>query len=191
MASPWKFLSRLVSRRQSSKEQQDGVIDDVKSEEAVLERVEAATDTARDSFDRLGEGEPEPADQSDAAMTVPEHPAQAGSAVQSEVDRERASLVDAAGTALSDEVDFSAAPTDEAPTISPSKRRPSAKQKRSEKAGLVKSVEILPQPPVSPPTFSDEVQSLDEEIKLLRDQLARKLQVQNAQLRMLLKRFER
>lgn len=192
MASPWKFLARLTSRRRGSKEQQDGVIDDVKLEEPVIPKpVEAATDNTSNSSDRLGEGEPQPADQSDAEMTVPEHSAEAGSSVQGKADLESAKLVDSTSPALSDDADFIATPTPDALTFSSSKKRPSAKQKRSQDASVIKSVEVFPQLPTIVPTFSDEVQSLDEEIRLLRDQLARKLQLQNAQIRMMLERFER
>ncbi|RXT29769.1 hypothetical protein B5P46_01400 [Rhizobium leguminosarum] len=191
MASPWKFLARLTSRRRGSKEQQDGVIDDVKLEEGVSpEPVQAATDNTQISSDRLVEAEPQSADQSDARMPVPEDSANGGR-VQGKIDLESARLVDAAGPALSDGADFTTTPTHEALTFSSFKKRPSAKKKRSQEASVVKSVEVSPQLPTSVPTFSDEVQTLDEEIRLLRDQLARKLQLQNAQLRIMLERFER
>ncbi|CAN7550107.1 hypothetical protein LJR255_003911 [Pararhizobium sp. LjRoot255] len=50
--------------------------------------------------------------------------------------------------------------------------------------------EVVPQPSPGVPTVSDDAISLDEEIRLLRDQLARKLQLQNAQLKRMLERFE-
>jgi hypothetical protein len=184
MASPWRFLARLTSGRREWKEPQDGLTDDMKSEEA-------ATDNIPNSSDRRVEVEPQAADQSDAAMTVPEHSAEAGSIVRGKFDLGSARLVDAAGPALADDTDFTATPTYNAPRFSSSKKRPRAKQKRSQEAGVVKSVEVFPQLPTSVPTFPDEVRSLEEEIRLLRDQLARKLQLQNSQLRMILERFER
>ncbi|URK86361.1 hypothetical protein LP421_03865 (plasmid) [Rhizobium sp. RCAM05350] len=192
MASPWKFLERLTSRWRGSKEQHDGVIDDVKLEEAVSpEPVEVATDNTPNSSDRLVEGELQPAEQSDAVMILPEHSAEAGSSVQGKVDLESAKLVDAASPTLSDDAGLTGTPTHDALAFSSPKKQPRAKQKRSQESSVIKSVEVFPQLPTSVPTFSDEVQSLDEEISLLRDQLARKLQLQNAQLRMMLERFER
>ncbi|MCK3777316.1 hypothetical protein MZK49_11340 [Ensifer sesbaniae] len=43
----------------------------------------------------------------------------------------------------------------------------------------------------SPPTLSDEVAALDEEVRQLRRQLTEKLRLQNKQLAGLLKRFDR
>jgi hypothetical protein len=52
--------------------------------------------------------------------------------------------------------------------------------------------EPVPQSPsASANPFFDEAASLDEDIKQLRNQLAQKLRLQNAQLRNMLKRFER
>ncbi|PKA45019.1 hypothetical protein CWR43_04200 [Rhizobium sullae] len=51
--------------------------------------------------------------------------------------------------------------------------------------------EAVPPPSPDAPAVSDDAISLDEEIRLLRDQLARKLQPQNAQLKRMLARFER
>jgi hypothetical protein len=49
---------------------------------------------------------------------------------------------------------------------------------------------VLPPSPAAPTVPNDTI-SLDEEIKPLRNQLARKLQLQNAQLERMLERFER
>ncbi len=190
MASPWKFLARLTSRLGGSKEQRDGLIDESKEAEC-LEPVEAAPDNTPNSSDRLKEGEAQPADQSDALGSVLEPSVEVGGSVQGNVDLESAELGNAVDPALSDDADFTATPTHDALTFSPSKKRPSAKQKRSREARGIKSVEVFPQLPTSAPTFPDEVQNLDEEIRLLRDRLARKLQLQNAQLRIMLERFER
>lgn len=172
------------------KEPQGRLTENAKPEEAVSpEPAEAATDNTPNSSDRLVEREPQPADQSVADMTVPEHSAKMGSRAQGKVDLER--LVDAAGPRLSDGADFTATPTREPLIFPSSKKKLSGKQKRSQEAGVVKSVEVFPPLQTSIPTFSDEVQRLDEEIRLLRDQLARKLQLQNTRLRMMLERFDR
>ncbi|WP_310865730.1 hypothetical protein [Rhizobium hidalgonense] len=46
------------------------------------------------------------------------------------------------------------------------------------------------QPSSSRGAFFDEVASLDEDIKTLKSELAQKLQLQNAQLKKMLKRFD-
>ena len=145
MASAWKFLERLTSRWRGSKEQQDGVPDDVNSEEAVSpEPVEAAaTDNTQNSRDRLVEAEPRPADRPDADIIVRERSAKAGSRVQGKVDLQGAKPVDTSDPGLSDDPDASA--TRYASTSSPSQKRPNAKRKRSQEASLAKSVEVFPQ----------------------------------------------
>lgn len=184
MASPWKFLARLTSRLGGSKERRDGLIDESK-EAARLDPVEAAPDNTPNPNNRLVEGEPQPADQSDALVSVMEQSLEAGGSVQGIVDLESAKLGDAVDPALPDDANFIATSTHDALTFSPSKKRPSAKQKRSREASVIESVEGFPKLPTSAPTFPEAVQSLDEEIRRLRDQLARKLQLQNAHLRMI------
>lgn len=188
MASPWKFLARLTSRRREWKEPRDGLIGDTKPEEATnAGSTEVATDN---SGARLVAGVPQHADQPDAVLTVREHSAEASSGVQGNVDVGSAKLVDAADRALFDDRVFTVNPTHDALTFSFSKTGPSTKQKRSQKARAIKPIEAIPQLPANLPTFYDEVQSLDEEIKLLRNRLVRGLQLQNEQLRMMLGRFE-
>lgn len=188
MASPWNLLARLMPKRW--KEPQGGLADDVKSDEATSpEPVEAATDNTPHSNDRLVEGEPQPAHQADEGVIVPEHSATAVSRVRVKVGLE--SAVDAAGPVLSDDGDFTAISTHNVLTPAPSKKGANAKTKRTQETSVVKSVEVFHQRPTSVPTFADEAQGLDEEIRELRDQLARKLQSQNAQLKRMLERFER
>jgi hypothetical protein len=52
------------------------------------------------------------------------------------------------------------------------------------------AVVVLP-PSQTISAASEDAINLDEEIRLLRDQLARKLQIQNTQLKRMLQRFER
>ena len=148
----------------------------------------AATDNTQNSTDRLVEAEPRPADRPDADIIVRERSAKAGSRVQGKIDLQSAKPVDNSDPGLSDDPDAST--TRDASTSSPSQKRPNAKRKRSQEASLAKSVEVFPQQLTSIHTFSDEVERLDAEIGLLRDRLARKLRLQNAQLRMMLERFE-
>jgi hypothetical protein len=65
--------------------------------------------------------------------------------------------------------------------------KPRKRVGRARKPELIDTTQVLPD--VSIP--SDDTLSLDDEIRLLRGQLAKKLRLQNAQLRKMLKRFER
>ncbi|WP_105439947.1 hypothetical protein [Neorhizobium sp. T25_13] len=66
-----------------------------------------------------------------------------------------------------------------------------ATRKRSTRHKKTEPIEAVPPPSLGVPAVSDDAIRLDEEIRLLRDQLARKLQLQNAQLKRMLERFER
>ncbi|KQT02783.1 hypothetical protein [Rhizobium sp. Leaf386] len=192
MASPWKFLARLTSRLRGSKEQQDGLSDDVKSKGAAgPEPVKAAPDKTPNRSYRLVKGEAQPTDQPDAKTVELERSAEADSSIPANIFLESVKVGDAADPVLSESAGFTDTSTHDALTVSHFKKRPSATQKRSQEASVIKPAEVSPQLPTSAPTFADEVQSLDEEIRLLRGQLARKLQLQNAQLKMMLNRFER
>jgi len=149
---------------------------------------EGATDN---SNARLVTRVPQNADQADAALTVREHSAEAGGGAKGIIDLDSVNLVDAFDPALSDDRDFTATPTHDTMTVSSSKKGPSGRQKRSQKARVIKPIDVSPHVPANVPTFFDEVQSLDDEIRLLRDRLVHRLQLQNAQLRMMLERFER
>ncbi|MGO7428169.1 hypothetical protein ACCT09_52765, partial [Rhizobium ruizarguesonis] len=64
-------------------------------------------------------------------------------------------------------------------------------RKRSMRRTKVEEIAVvLPPSRTVSATFEDAI-NLDEEIRLLRDQLARKLQIQNTQLKRMLQRFER
>ncbi|NKN03063.1 hypothetical protein [Rhizobium leguminosarum] len=86
--------------------------------------------------------------------------------------------------------------SNEAGTVAHDTRKPSqtgegATRKRSARGKKAARDEAIPPPSPGVPAVSDDAIRLDEEIRLLRDQLARKLQLQNAQLKRMLQRFER
>lgn len=192
MASPWKFLTRLTSGWREQKPPQDDPNDDMKSEKTTShEPVDVATTHTPNSGEGLGEQEPQLAGQADAAMKVPERSAEAGSRVQVKVILESARSGDGTAGALSNDGNFIATSTPKALASVLSRKGLGEKQKRSREATVVQSAKIILQPPTSIPTFAVEITSLDEEITLLREQLGRKLQLQNAQLRTMLERFER
>lgn len=189
MASPWKFLARLTSRRREWNEPKGGIPGDTKLEEVTNPGSdERATDN---SNARLVAWVPQNADLADAALTVREHSAEAGGGAKGIIDLDSVNLVDAFDPALSDDRDFTATPTHDTMTVSSSKKGPSGREKRSQKPRVIKPIDVSPHVPANVPTFFDEVQSLDDEIRLLRYRLVHRLQLQNAQLRMMLERFER
>ena len=70
----------------------------------------------------------------------------------------------------------------------PARARRARIDRDAERTGLTNEDQTAQSPP--PPTFFDEVASLDEEIRQLRRQLAHKLHLQNVQLKKMLERFD-
>ena len=176
MASPWNFLARLTRRRRERDEKQESATGDVTPEEAKsAEPISDEAGNTPEPLERPAEAKPQPAETVETAIITPES-AEAGNNVQAKAGRKRA---------------VPAGPTGDAPIVLASTKKPGGKQKRNKAFAAVKTVEAVPQRPESVPSFSDEVQSIEAEIGLLRHQLARKLQQQNAQLRTMLARFER
>jgi hypothetical protein len=184
MASPWKLLARLVSPRRQQR-QEHGSTDDVKPDVLAIARpIETAADNGLDAAGRPVDEKPVPRDQPDALSMGSEGSEEVAS--RSTADIEGVRLVEAADLALPD--DAGTATHDASKPLTPGEgatRRRSRRGKKAEKAEVV-----VPQPSPGVPTVSDDAISLDEEIRLLRDQLARKLQLQNAQLKRMLERFE-
>ncbi|MGQ3294393.1 MAG: hypothetical protein ACT6U0_19545, partial [Shinella sp.] len=65
-----------------------------------------------------------------------------------------------------------------------------APAKRRGRAKTIEAVAVVSQTSPVVPAISDEM-TLDQEIRVLRDQLASKLRLQNAQLKQMLERFDR
>ncbi|NTI78604.1 hypothetical protein [Rhizobium rhizogenes] len=186
MASPWNLLARLVSPRRQQR-QEHGSTDDVKPNLlAIAKPTETAADNGLNAAAPPVDERPVADEQSEAMSADPDHSDETASSIHGTADIEGTRPAEAADPALSDEPGTIAR---EAPK--PSQIGEGATRKRRK---LVKSTELIEAvlPPSAPaPAVSDDTISLDEEIKLLRNQLARKLQLQNAQLKRMLKRFER
>ncbi|NOV19168.1 hypothetical protein E5S70_24315 [Ensifer adhaerens] len=187
MASPWKLLVRLVSpRRQQGQEQ--GLTDDVKLDVlAIAKRAEANFDNGLSAADPPVDEKAVADEQLEAVPASPEHSEEAAIGLRRTADIECGSPSEAAESVLSDNVNAS---EDQAPKPS-SHSGEAATRKRSKWAKATKAIGDAPPPAPTAPVASDHVLSLDEEIRLLRDQLARKLRLQNAQLKRMLERFER
>ena len=186
MASPWKFLSRLVPRRRESK--QDAVVADVKPNVLALSGpVVTVAGESLATSSALGDTELSPSAVSDLDLEEP-------TPVESAVSR----ADDGAGTVVADVVVGDTAPTDLPDTVvipspdaanlqlriesKPRKRMGGARKPKLAETTQVPSDRTIP---------SDDTLSLDDEIRLLRSQLVGKLRLQNAQLRKMLERFER
>ncbi|WP_246762929.1 hypothetical protein [Rhizobium sp. NZLR1] len=170
-----KFLARLVRRREI------GTVEDVKPDIlAIGGPIEASAEESLNTADRTSDEKAQPRSQ-------PEPSEEIGSDAQDTADTANAELVRAADLALFDGTDIAAA--HRAPELDQTTE--SAPRKHGGRAKRPEAVAIIsPASPVAP-TFSDKARSLDEEIRVLRAQLTSKLQLQNAQLKKMLERFER
>ncbi|NVP58368.1 hypothetical protein [Mycoplana rhizolycopersici] len=187
MASPWKFLARLVSPRRQQR-QEDGPIEDVKADAlGIAGSTEKAAEERLNSLGLPGGEKPQPFDRSDALSAALGPLEETGSDVHGTVERDSATeVVKVSGPALSDigvALAYGTPKVEETPEAASAKRR---RRVRSVETGVVVS-----QNSPAAPTVSDEMISLDEEIRILRGQMASKLRLQNAQLRKMLERFER
>ncbi|WP_117191520.1 hypothetical protein [Rhizobium terrae] len=184
MASPWKFLARLVSPRRQQR-QENGSTDDVTPELlAAVKPSETAGEESENAADRLAGEELQAQDQADARLADPQH-FEATSSVQSTTDIENTGFVEADDLAHSHATNAALL----APKLSPTGEEATPKSSRRGKS--IKSLEAVPQPFPSILAVSDDALSLDEEIRSLRNELVSKLQLQNAQLKRMLERFER
>jgi len=181
MASPWKFLARLVSPRRLEK--QDGsAIEEVKpdvspmagpAEAPVKENLKRADQPTREKAQPL------------VQSGEPERLAKTGSDIQGLVENhsdEDAQTSDPALPDIDSTLAYAAPKVEETAKTAPAKRRGRPK--------TIKAVAVGSQTSPVVSTISDEM-SLDQEISALRDQLASKLRLQNAQLKQMLERFDR
>ncbi|APO76926.1 hypothetical protein AM571_PA00034 (plasmid) [Rhizobium etli 8C-3] len=176
MASPWKLLARLVSPRRQQRQEQ-GPTDDVKPDVlAIAKPVETAADNGLNTADPKVDEKPVAYEQSEGVSADPDHSEETASGVHGTAAIEGARPVEAADPALSDEAGTAARHA-----LKPSQTAEGATRKRSTRGKKAAGSKAVPPPSPGVPAVSDDAIRLDEEIRLLRDQLARKLQLQNAQ----------
>ncbi|MDW5318277.1 hypothetical protein [Rhizobium sp. PL01] len=171
-------------RRQQG--QNDGSIEDVKPDELAIAR---STETpVKKNFnlaDQPTREHPQPIVQSEPVSAEPEPLAETGSDIQGTRESDSEEGAETSGPASSDigtTLAYSVARVEPMAKAAPAKRRGRAKK--------IDAVAIVSQTAPFVPTISDEM-SLDQEIRVLRGQLASKLRLQNAQLKQMLERFER
>ena len=186
MASPWKLLARLVSPRRQQR-QEHGSTDDAKPDLlAIANLTETAADNGLNTAAPQVAAKPVADERSEAVSADPDHTDETAHGIHGTADSEEVRPAEAADPALSDQA-ATAAHT--APK--PSQTGEGVTRKRRKPTKSAEPVEAVLPPSAAAPSVSDDKISLDEEIKLLRNQLARKLQLQNAQLKRMLERFER
>jgi hypothetical protein len=186
MASPWKLLARLVSPRRQQRQEHESTSDVKLDVSAIAKPAATATEDGLNAADPPVDEELVPHDQSEAVSATADHSVETASGVHGTVDIESARPVEAADAAL----------TDDAGTVAHDALRPSqtvegAMRKRRRRGKTVATGEAVPPSSSDVTSVCDDAIRLDEEIRLLREQLARKLQLQNAQLKRMLERFQR
>jgi hypothetical protein len=186
MKSPWKFIAQLTSRRASAKAQDSSTGNDTdpKALESEVEHASALLPSSK-----LVDQESSASDKAKGGDSVaqvirpPIDDAQAHAPARREADDtvgERPSLVrkNAAST--------------KSQTKARIKRRERGEKANAQVAAQT-PVTATDHPSVQLPSsrdlFFDEVTTLDAEIKMLRNQLAQKLRLQNVQLKKMLERF--
>ena len=183
MASPWKLLARLVSPRRQQR-QEHGSIDEMKPELlAIAKPIETAADNGLNTEEPPAGENPVADDQLEAVPAATDHSDDTASSIQGTADSEDSRPAEAADPALSED-----AGTVARDALKPLQTGEGVTRKRRKVAKSAQPVEAVA---LSAPTVSDDTISLDEEIKLLREQLAHKVRLQNAQLKRMLERFER
>ncbi|MBY3004016.1 hypothetical protein [Rhizobium leguminosarum] len=186
MASPWKLLARLVSPRRQQRQQHGSTNDVTPDVLAIAKPIETADNNELDGADRPADEKPVLHGHFAAVPADPDHSEETASVVDDTTDVESARPVEAANPVLSDD-----AGTASYDPPKPSQTGEGATRKRSRRDKRAETIAVVLPPSPRVPAGSGDAISLDEEIRLLRDQLARKLQKQNAQLKRMLERFER
>jgi hypothetical protein len=187
MASPWKFLSRLVPRRREPKQDDAEVAGGKPDVLALPGPAETVAEQSLAESSARADAEQPSSAVSDPVLV---EPPTIGGPVGDADDMPASVVADvvAADLTPSDLLDTVAIPSPDAADVQlRGESKPRKQMGRARKPELVDTTQVLPN--VSIP--SDETLSLDDEIRFLRGQLVGKLRLQNAQLRKMLKRFER
>jgi hypothetical protein len=187
MASPWNFLSRLVSPRRQKGPADEKAEDGAPEEPGTAGSAKQFVGESLDSVDLPGAKSSRPLYPADglaaphgALGQAVDHHQDTVEPDSSEVeDVSRPQLPNTVGT-LAD-ISFNLNET--------SKAAPTKRKGRTRKVEPV--VAASKAPPAVVAASDDETTSLDDEIRVLRGQLVRKLRLQNAQLKKMLERFER
>lgn len=186
MASPWKFLSRLVSPRRQ-KGQGDEQVDGVKPDEAGIASSAKLLDSGSlDPVDPPGAKSSRPLDPAVGPAAPHGTPGQAVDHHQDTVETDGSKVDDLSHTQFPATVVIPAYGASDFEDGSEA-----ALGKRRRRTRTVEPVVAASKASPAVVAASDDEISLDDEIRALRAQLAKKLRLQNAQLKKMLERFER
>ncbi|PDT33981.1 MULTISPECIES: hypothetical protein [Sinorhizobium] len=196
MTTPWKFLVKLTSRRSSAKasDSSDGYDTDPEALERNVEHTSTLPTNSTQAVSQPGHAEDVSVDQVSAASDEAKVDDDIEEAEKPPLDFEEAQPAARLEADHSWDKTNSTAPTSTAGTKLP--RKPATKgregRKKARAAGqnTASKNDKSVKPPSSRDLFFHDVATLDEEIKMLRTQLARKLYLQNVQLKKMLERFE-
>jgi len=174
VASPWKFLVGLTRRH--GKDNKGAFIEDTSATPVASETQEPAQLRPPAAPALPTDGAQDTADQVDAVSTTTDNSRDTEKVVEGPAG------ADEPGLRQVDDLGLQTGAVDGSATKKPRKRR----------AFRNKNVSAAIQPtPLAAAAVSKNFQDLDNEIRQLRSQLAKKLQLQNAQLRKMLERFDR
>lgn len=189
MASPLKFLRRLVSGRGERKEDADKVDEAQPDSLAISGPDETIAEEGVEDVVRPAGLEPSHQNPSGAVTAETALAGEAGAETDDTADGARVSIPAVGGSASESEAGVAVTAAHDAMKGEPAVEGPAHRRRSRSKNNLPAVVGA--QVSEGPRTPSDERVSLDEEIKLLRGQLASRLKIQNAQLKKMLERFER
>ncbi|PCK76874.1 hypothetical protein [Rhizobium sophoriradicis] len=182
MASPWKFLARLVSPGRERKRESGSTDEATPDALAIAAPTGTPTEESVNGADRPGREERRDQSAAISAETVRSEVRDD----RDDVDREDAKIMEAADPALSGGTGIDVTAAHDATEANRDVEVVSHKRRSRGKAVAIGNVSEVCQVIHT----ADEV-NLDEEIMVLRSQLAGKLRLQNAQLRKRLERFDR
>lgn len=189
MASPMKFLRRLISGRGERTQDADKVDAAQPDSLAISGPDETIAEEGVEDVVRPAGLEPSHQNPSGAVTAETALAGEAGAEADDTVDGARVSIPAVGGSASDIKPDVAVTAAHDALEVEPAVEGP-ARRRRSLSKNSRPAVGGA-QVSEGPRTPSDETMSLDEEIKLLRGQLASRLKIQNAQLKKMLDRFER
>ncbi|MDK1387997.1 hypothetical protein QN224_21520 [Sinorhizobium sp. 8-89] len=199
MKSPWKFLAQFTSRRPSAKAQESSIGNDTdtKALESQVEHPSALPPSSTVAAGPPAHDEDVSVDQASVASDKAKGNDDVAQTLKPPIDAEEAQTTARHEADHSEAEANSLVPKNAASTESRSKprikRRESGKRANAHvaaQAAVAAKHHQNVQPASSRDVFFHEVATLDEEIKMLKTQLAQKLHLQNVQLKKMLERFD-
>lgn len=182
MASPLKFLRRLVSGRGERKQG----VDELNEANSDVVAIAGPTEPVAEEAAPLVALEPPDQEPHDAVYSETTLVDEAAAEIGEAADGVRDSISAGGGSGSAGKTGVTATDAMELP---PAVEGPARKQKSPSKH--TRPAVVADQVSQGARSQSDDTISLDDEIKVLREQLASRLKIQNAQLKKMLERFER